>query len=476
MKKINIISLKTIVYCLLCPLFSLKLNAQTTITVEAVMPIPDHPVYHDDRAEDRDHEHNTRYEPLTFSIPLSDLPSRLDTLFGIEKVNLSIKHSRISDVKIELFSPDGTLVWLSNRNGKNGQDYRNATFSQRGFDGPISSAEPPFSGEYQPDGNLSSFNNGQNPNGDWILKVHDLAAGTEGVFEKISLSFSNNPARLKSSPCSFANPKACHCSRVDGRMLPDLVVSEQGTSANMWEIAFDSTKGYGMLMFEVRVMNLGEGPLELTGTGKWLCGTDTVSDRHIRCQEGDETNDSIYPRQIFEQNIYTLKDNQLQKTTRTAGTMAYDGHPGHDHFHADYYARFSLLRPIDNQPDISKWEVIGGSRKASFCLWDMQFCDEENKKCDMRGQYYDEQNLPNYGFGNYRSCDDPHRQGISVGGIDWYGLHYDGQNLRLPANTTNGLYYLKIEIDPFNFYEEADESNNVLILPVVFKFQKSKSE
>ncbi len=155
--------------------------------------------------------------------------------------------------------------------------------------------------------------------------------------------------------------------------------------------------------------------------------------------------------------------------------MAYDGHPGHDHYHADYYARFTLLKPIENQPDTSLWQVVGVSRKASFCLWDMQFCDSENKKCDMRGRYYDDQSLSNYGFGTYRSCDDPHRQGISVGGIDWYGLHYDGQNLRLPSNTTNGLYFLKIEIDPFNFYEEADETNNVLILPVAFRFQNSES-
>ena len=474
MKKTNLHIYLTIV-CLIFSWFTFtNLRAQTNISVEATIPIPDHPVYHDDRDDDHDNDHNARYEPLILSIPVSGLPAHIDTLFGLEKVNLSIKHPRISDIKVELFSPDGTLVWISNRNGKNGQDYRNATFSQRGFDGPISSAEAPFSGEYQPDGNLSSVNNGQNPNGDWTLKVHDLGADTEGVFEEISLTFSDNPARLKASPCSFTNPKSCQCSRADGRMMPDLVVSEMGTAANMWEIAYDTTKGYGMLMFEVRVMNLGEGPLELTGTNTWLCGTDTVADRRVRCKEGDETNDSIYPRQIFQQNIYTLKNGQLGKTTRTAGTMAYDGHPGHDHFHADYYARFSLLKPIDNEPDTSKWAIVGTARKASFCLWDMQFCDAENKKCDTRGRFYDEQSLANYGFGTYKSCDDPHRQGISVGGIDWYGLHYDGQNLRLPPDTANGLYFLKIEIDPFNFYEESDESNNVLILPVIFRFQQTE--
>ena len=462
----------TALFCLILSTWSLTLlQAQTIISLEASIPIPDHPPYEDDRVSANDHDHNDRYDPLSLPIPVSGLPARMDTTFGLEKVILSIKHSRISDIKVELFSPDGTVVWLTNRNGKNGQDYRNAVFSQRGFDGPISSAEPPFAGEYQPDGNLASINNGQNPNGIWRVKVHDLGPNTEGVFEKISLEFSDNPARLKTSPCSILNPLGCKCSRLDGKMLPDLAVSAIGTSANMWEIAYDPQKGYGMLMFEVRVMNIGEGPLELVGTDKWLCGTDTVADRHVRCKEGDETNDSIYPRQVFQQNIYNLQNGLLGKTTRAAGTMAFDGHPGHDHYHADSYARFTLLKPIDNQLDTSKWAIIGTARKASFCLWDMQFCDSENKKCDSDGRYFDDKSLPNYGFGTYKSCDDPHRQGISVGGIDWYGLHYDGQNLRLPPDTKNGLYFLKIEIDPFGYYEEANKANNVLILPVNFKFQ-----
>ncbi len=454
-----------------CLLIVNNLNAQTIIALEASIPIPDYPPYEDNRTINRDHGHTMSYEPLTLPIPVSGLSERIDTAWGLEKIIINLKHKRISDIKIELLSPDGSLIWVSNRNGKNGQDYQNAVFSQRGFDGPISSAETPFTGEYQPDGNMSVFNNGQNPNGNWMLRIYDFAADTVGTFEKVSLVFGNNPARMKNSPCSLSNPAGCKCSRADGKLLPDLAVSEMGTFANMWEISYDPQKGYGMLMFEVRVMNIGEGPLELVGTNKWLCGADTVANRHVRCKEGDETNDSIYPRQVFEQNIYTLKNGQFSKTVRTAGTMAFDGHPGHDHYHADYYARFTLLKPDDKQPDTSKWEAIGAARKASFCLWDMQFCDSENKKCDTQGRFYDEKNLANYGFGTYRSCEDPRRQGISVGGIDWYGLHYDGQNLIIPPDTKNGLYYLKIEIDPDNLYEESDETNNVLIMPVLFKYQ-----
>lgn len=457
--------------CALCIFIFTNVKAQILITLDSKIPIPDHAAYSDDR--DKDLSNVIFYQPLVVPIHVEGLPGALNAGFGLEKVTISIQHNRISDLKVELVSPDGTLVWLTNRNGKNGHDYANTRFSQTGFRGPISSAETPFDGDYQPDGNLANVNNGQNPNGVWLLKVHDLAENTEGVFEKIVLRFGEQPALLKVSPCSVDNPLGCCSSRADGRMLPDLVVSENGTSANVWEVAYDEKKGYGMLMFEVRAMNLGEGPLELEGTDTWLCGTDTVKSRHFLCKTNSLMSDSTYPRQIFKQNIFKLQNGNLEKTSRFAGTMAYDAHPGHDHFHADYYAHFSFLKPDERNPnDTTRWQLVGKSRKASFCLWDMQFCDEENGKCDYNSQIYSEKNLPNYGFGNYQTCDDPHRQGISVGGIDWYGLHYDGQNLRLPKGTANGLYLLKIELDPYNFYEEADETNNVLILPVFLRLQK----
>lgn len=120
MEKTNLYIFNTII-SLTITLFALNLNAQTIITVEGQILIPDHPAYHDDRETENDHVHNSNYEPLTFSIPVSSLPNQIDTAFGLEKVNLSIKHSRISDIKVELFSPDGTVIWITNRNGKMGK-------------------------------------------------------------------------------------------------------------------------------------------------------------------------------------------------------------------------------------------------------------------------------------------------------------------------------------------------------------------
>ncbi len=455
-------------------------SAQTSFIIQEKLVIPDYPLYHDDRAqgehEHNDHENyenNQNYQPLVVYIPVSTLPNQLDSVFGLEKVIISATHNRVSDLKMELISPDSTLVWLSNRNGKFDRNYDSTRFAQRGFNGAISNAKAPFNGDFQPDGNLTLFNNGQNPNGFWRFVVYDLAHDSLGSIDRVALVFSQNPATQRLSPCSVEHVEQCICSRPDGRLLPDLVISANGTADNIWEVSYDPEIGYGLLMFEVRVMNLGEGPLELEGTNVWLCGQDTVSDRHIACKNSmSVTDDSIYPRQIFRQNIYKIENHKMLKTNRLAGTMAFDAHPGHEHFHADHYGRFTLLEVDAAEPDTNKWRTVGTVRKASFCLWDMQYCDQTNGKCDLKGQIFDEHNLPNYGFGQYHSCMDAERQGISVGGIDWYGLHYDGQNLRLPKDTKNGQYMLKIEIDPFNVYEESDETNNNLFLPVTLRWQE----
>lgn len=464
----------------LCLVNVCVLKGQVVFSVYGSSKIPEYVDYADNREENPRHIHqdatDAHYLPLCIPIPIAGLPLPINEVFGLEKIVLSMRHQRVSDIKIEIVAPDGTTVWLTNRNGRDGSNYTETCFSQRGFNGPISSGEAPFRGDFQPDGNLAYLNNGQNANGQWTLKIYDFAHGTEGSFDSVSVYFGDNPARLHNAPCSFTNAINCKCSRKDGRLLPDLVVSEQGTGDNMWEIAYNPSKREGMLMFEVRVMNLGEGPLELEGSNTWLCGTDTVTGRNVRCMDGDISNDSVYPRQIFKQNIYSLHDRTLLKSTRFAGTMAYDAHPGHDHYHADYYARFTLLKPDGGLTDTTLWQTVGSARKASFCLWDMQFCDDANKKCDYKKQIFNEKNLDNYGLGSYRSCDDPKGQGLSVGGIDWYGLHYDGQNLRLPKGTTNGLYFLKIEIDPFNFYEESDETNNTVMIPVLLRMQTPQEE
>jgi len=85
-----------------------------------------------------------------------------------------------------------------------------------------------------------------------------------------------------------------------------------------------------------------------------------------------------------------------------------------------------------------------------------------------QGTIYDQAHLPNYGLGKYTSCNS-RRQGISVGGIDYYGMNYEGQSIRLPADIAPDEYYLFIEVDPNNDYKEIDEENNSTLIPVKYK-------
>jgi subtilisin-like proprotein convertase family protein len=429
---------------------------QILFTVSNTQPIPDYT--------------ETNYYPLEVYIPVSGLPDKLNAQFGLEKVVISLKHPFISDVKIDLTAPDNTNIWITNRNGRDGQDYQNAGFSQTGFNGRISRAKPPFNGEYVPDGLLENLNNGQNPNGIWMLRVQDLKPADIGNFEQVSLIFSEEPASSNFSQCTPQTPMGCACPNNQPKceLLPDITVLEQSTAGNLWEHPFNAEKGHGILQFEVSTVNIGTGPLEIAGRGSWLCGNDTVKSSSERCPDGS------YPRQIVKQNIYTLKNGVISMRQREAGKIAFDNRPGHNHFHADDYAHYHLLKKIDGK-DPHDWQVIGEAEKASFCAWDMQFCSSRLGNCpDGKGSFYTEKTLLNYGAGGYKSCDDPEKQGISVGGIDWYGLNYDGQMIRIPPNTYDGLYYLMIEIDPYRRFEEANIENNTILIPVYLKMQTER--
>ena len=46
----------------------------------------------------------------TYPLEVSGLPNKIDTNFGLETICLSINHTKVSDLKIELISPDGTSI------------------------------------------------------------------------------------------------------------------------------------------------------------------------------------------------------------------------------------------------------------------------------------------------------------------------------------------------------------------------------
>ncbi len=87
-------------------------------------------------------------------------------------VTMNINHTYVGDIEASLISPMGTEVLLTSANGGSGANYTNTTFDDDASES-ITEGNPPFTGTYSPEGNLSDFN-GENAQGEWTLKIEDL--------------------------------------------------------------------------------------------------------------------------------------------------------------------------------------------------------------------------------------------------------------------------------------------------------------
>ena len=380
-----------------------------------------------------------------------ELPSKADTAFGLEKAMINIHHKRISDLKITLESPDGSNIWLTNRNGRDtGKNYFNTSFSMEAVK-YIHESNAPFSGEYIPDGRMEYLNNGENPNGYWKLIVEDLKSDFDGTLDSFSLTFSNKPAKIKvSKRCSFENPELCVCTKgqKNGELLPDLVMLPSFTQNQIQEYDWNDSNYPGQLRFAATIGNIGYGPMEIKGSKQWYCGEFRV-DSSIKCPDGNNS------RQLVLQRIYNKQGDFIKYRDVPAGSMYLDEHPGHNHYHVDDWVEFRLVQIKKNRKIIS----IAQGQKVSYCLFNSGICSNSDDVCKIYNQHFGE-DMPNYGLGNYSSCN-TEKQGIAVGGYDTYGMLYEGQYLQLPIGLKNGEYTLEIEIDPNHRYKEINKKNNV---------------
>jgi subtilisin-like proprotein convertase family protein len=411
--------------------------------------------------------------PDTFNIEIKGLPKLINSAFGVSKVCFNITHSRASDLKIELISPNGISIWLTNRNGRDtGRDYMNTCFRSNGFSGYIHQATAPFEGEFIPDGRFSFLNNGQNPNGKWKLLISDLREGEVGTVNYFSLEFTENPMpNQDANPCSFENPEKCKCAETNKtcELLPDLIILKKFIEQQIKEYPKDDPYYGGQLHFAASICNIGDGPMETNGMSEWFCGNTKV-DSLTKCADGK------YARQKVYQRIYSKNGNTLTYKDRLAGTNYFDDKPGHNHFHVDDWVEFRLVKMVGESTDHgkikkSKRMIVAKGRKVSYCLFDSGICSNRDNLCEEKGKVYGEKNLSNYGLGNYTECKSK-KQGISVGGYDTYGMLYEGQYIQLPKGLKSGEYTLEIEIDPNHIYKEKDRTNNIFRT----KVQISKQE
>ncbi len=133
--------------------------------------------------------------------------------YSIKDVNvvLNIEHTYVSDLIVYLISPNGTRVELFSGVGSSGDNFE-GTILDDDADILINDGEAPFTGSYQPEGNLLDFF-GSNPHGVWQLEVADSASDDEGYLYSWGLII---------EPCPVP-PAASNPSPVNG--ITDLPVN-----------------------------------------------------------------------------------------------------------------------------------------------------------------------------------------------------------------------------------------------------------
>ncbi|MCC7303633.1 MAG: CotH kinase family protein [Bacteroidia bacterium] len=119
-------------------------------------------------------------------------PAILNNSFGLVGACLTMTHTWDADMDVKLIAPDGTQIQLFTGVGGSGDNFTNTCFSQTASTS-IASGNPPFTGTYKPMGNLGDANNGQNGNGNWILRCVDTYQQDLGNLISWSITFGNNP-------------------------------------------------------------------------------------------------------------------------------------------------------------------------------------------------------------------------------------------------------------------------------------------
>src|SRR5262245_24026713 len=169
--------------------------------------------------------------------------------------------------------------------------------------------------------------------------------------------------------------------------------------------------------------NLGDGPFELR------LDYDPVNDLARAFQR-------IYTHDAS--TVWSILSEQL-----VVGRFLY--HPAHGHYHVPF-ANFGLFRIA---ADGSVGAPVAKSDKVGFCIADSVLIAS----------------IPHEGVFGYsgENCADPRSTlGISVGWGDLYDFHDAGQAIVYdPATIPDGEYWFRAVADPFNYFIEKNEANNI---------------
>jgi subtilisin-like proprotein convertase family protein len=394
----------------------------------------------------------------TVPIIVSGLQNTIDTSFGVAHICMNITHTYKSDLIISLVSPSGQSVTLIQGIGGSADNFLGTCV---GMDGTsFSNAQAPYTGIFVPTGDVSTFNNGQNPNGTWLFIVRDAANADTGSIHQASIVFTNNPPVNGNTgggggPTGTYLCPTCICpgGAAGCDLLPDMTSSAK-------EILLNHNEVPGALYISNATPNIGYGPIDIFGIDSCYCGTTLVPCNTI-CPNGDDI------QHVVKQRIYQKRpgNDTLSYYDRTAGLMTY--HATHGHLHVDHWANYTL-RVATANPDATTWPIVGTGVKQSFCLINLGTCSGNPGECvDNNGNPV--LTAPNNNLGFHTGCG--LTQGIYPGNYDVYSLSL---NDPIPlVNVCNGNYYIVSITDPENNFIESDETNNWVAVPITLTQQSA---
>jgi len=303
------------------------------------------------------------------------------------------------------------------------------------------------------------------------------------IYVLVTVLFFSAQAQTLHAQCSTTNATSCVCEQngqTDCDLLPDMTISWDALQNYAAGPSEYSQSGNGANDGRLRVTgstpNIGHGPLNIRGVDqngyRWfICGTDTVSIHDPSAAIDYTCTNGLPASQLIVQRIYHKDGNTMTYQDQFAGTMTY--HPTHGHYHVDDWVTFTLRIEDVNEPNPLNWAIVGDGAKVGFCLMDYYSCTQGSADghCRTSQEYGGGTVLNSPGdFDNFQlggggySCGIIN-QGISVGYTDVYSESLDGMWIDVPPGTCNGDYWIIVEVDPLNNFQEEDENNNWTSIP-----------
>ena len=286
------------------------------------------------------------------------------------------------------------------------------------------------------------------------------------------------PLFLFSQTCSTTDASGCVCP--DGSqncdLLPNIRIADyplQSSSGYEEFPQLNAGNNYnqgpddGRLRLDGSTPNVGYGPLTVRSQSIYICGTDTFTTNPGQCP------DYSMPKQLIQQRIYVKNGNTMSYYDRDAGSMTY--HPTHSHMHVDDWGIYTLRIEDPNDPNPLNWTIVGKGSKLAFCLMDYGTCQYYQNHCEdtLNNPLNSNSDFPNFGLGGGQYNCSSVEQGITSGYTDIYYKYLDGMWIDIPPGTCNGDYYIVVQIDPYDYFLEEKEDDNVIAVPITLSQQVS---